>query len=53
VADLYIKQGQPRLALEILRELSNESQDERLAEKIAAAEKIISQKERRDVEQSN
>ena len=53
VADLYLKQGQPRLAIEILKELMNGSQDSRLNEKLAAAEKVIAQKERRDVEQQN
>lgn len=50
VADLYMKQGQPRLALAVLKELLNGSQDNRLTEKITAAEKMISQKERRDIE---
>ncbi|MGH8015341.1 MAG: hypothetical protein ACREBV_04040 [Candidatus Zixiibacteriota bacterium] len=53
VADLYLKQGQPRRAIEIFKELLNGSNDERLTEKLAAAEKSAGQKGPRDVEYSN
>ena len=50
VGDIYLKQGQLKEALEIFRELAVGGQDSRLDEKLALAEKMAAQKERRDVE---
>lgn len=53
VGDLYLAQGQPRLAMEIFKELSELHQNPRLREKLTNAEKMVAQKERRDVDQKN
>ena len=50
VGDIYLKQGQLKEALEIFRELAGDGQNNRIVEKLAVAEKIAAQKERRDVE---
>ncbi len=49
VGDIYLKQGQLREALEIFRELATDGQNNRIAEKLSLAEKMASQKEKRDV----
>ena len=50
VGDIYLKQGQLKEALEIFRELATDGQNNRIVEKLAVAEKMASQKERRDGE---
>ncbi len=50
VGDIYLQQGQLMEALEIFRELAVDGQNSRVAEKLANAEKMAAQKERRDVE---
>ncbi len=50
VGDIYLKQGQVREALEIFRELAADGHNNRIVEKLALAEKMAAQKERRAVE---
>lgn len=53
VGDLYLAQGQPRLAMEIFEELVELHQNNRLKEKLNNAERMVALKERRDVDQKN
>ena len=50
VGDIYLAQGQPRLAMEIFKELADLHQNPRMREKLASAEKMAGVREHRDVE---
>jgi len=49
VADLYLAQGQPRVALEIIHELAVGNPNPRMSAKLTDIERLVAQKERRDV----
>ncbi|UCD93544.1 MAG: tetratricopeptide repeat protein [Candidatus Zixiibacteriota bacterium] len=53
MGDLLLKQGHSRLALEIFRELADESQDQRLVEKYEKTRQSLNMKEKNDVSKSN
>ena len=47
--DLYLKQGQPKLALEIFRELSRNSSNSHFSKRLTEVEELISRKEKENV----
>ena len=49
MGELYLRQGQPSLALEIFRELSRRSSDSHFRTKLAEVEEFISRKEKENV----
>ncbi|MCH7947004.1 MAG: tetratricopeptide repeat protein [candidate division Zixibacteria bacterium] len=49
MGDLYLRQGQPNLALEIFRELSRRHHDSRFKIKLAEVEEFIARKEKENV----
>jgi tetratricopeptide (TPR) repeat protein len=53
MGDLLLKQGHSHLALEIFRELADDSGDQRLVEKYEETRKSLNMKERNDVSKSN
>ena len=49
MGDLYLKQGQPKLALEIFRELNRNSSNSHFSKRLAEVEELISRKEKENV----